>query len=93
MKLGNTYKGVNNGSINRRGIDDSNFYSCNMAGGEEMISDLYAKWYMVWLAKMFGTKRTSFDYTKETTYSTTGYYYKGRMYITDCKAIQQKGSE
>tara|TARA_R100001244_G_scaffold36527_1_gene33470 strand:- start:2656 stop:2829 length:174 start_codon:yes stop_codon:yes gene_type:complete len=54
------------------------------------LKDLYAKWYMVLLARMFGKKHIGMDVTNTKTYTTTGYNFKGTFYITECTITTTK---
>ena len=56
------------------------------------LKDYYSKWYMVLLAKFFGTKIISKDETSHGCYTTTAYRFMGKTYVTDVKTPRNKGN-
>ena len=48
------------------------------------LKDIYAKWNMVLVARLFGEKKEGIDVTDRSICTTTGYRFRGKMYITEC---------
>ena len=55
-----------------------------------MTKDLYAKWYMIIFARLFGTKVISYDYGDHVEVKTTNYVFRNVEYCVDCKITKRR---